>query len=64
MKIQDIRTIARRLEIKTNGQPKADLIRSIQLREGHFDCYGSAGNGECDQSGCLWRDDCLALSGK
>lgn len=64
MKIQDIRAIARQLHIKPNGQPKTDLIRTIQLREGNFDCYGSASNGECDQSGCLWRNDCMAFSGK
>ena len=62
MKLQDIRTIARQLQIKSNGQSKSGLIRSIQLQEGNFDCYGSACNGECDQSGCQWRDDCFASS--
>ena len=60
MKLQDIRTIARHLHIKSNGQSKTDLIRTIQLQEGNFDCYGSASSGECDQSGCTWRDDCFA----
>lgn len=62
MKLQDIRTIARQLHVKTNGQSKTDLIRTIQQQEGNFDCYGSACNGECDQSACVWRDDCFAFS--
>lgn len=61
MKLQDVRTIARHLDINPNRQSKTDLIRTIQQREGNFDCYGSAGNGECDQLNCLWRDDCFAL---
>lgn len=60
MKLQDIRAIAHRLQIKSSGQTKADLIRTIQRQEGNFDCYGSTDNGECDQSDCLWRGDCLA----
>lgn len=62
MKLQDIRTIARQLHVKANGQSKTDLIRTIQQQEGNFDCYGSASNGECDQPACLWRDDCFAFS--
>lgn len=62
MKIQDIRTIARRFNIKSGGQSKADLIRTLQQHEGNFDCYGSARNGECSQAGCLWRADCLVTS--
>ncbi|MFA7242991.1 MAG: SAP domain-containing protein [Sulfuricellaceae bacterium] len=62
MKLQDVRTIARQLGINPNRQSKTDLIRTIQQREGNFDCYGKAAGGECDQPACLWRDDCFASS--
>lgn len=41
---------------------RTELIRKIQLSEGNFDCYATAGRGECDQSECLWRKDCLLES--
>jgi len=41
---------------------KAEMIRKIQLAEGNFDCYARAGDGDCDQSECLWRRDCLLES--
>jgi hypothetical protein len=60
MKLQDIRAIAKQHHIHSGGLSKTDLIRQIQRQEGNFDCFGSASEGVCDQSGCLWRDDCLA----
>jgi hypothetical protein len=41
---------------------KGDLIRAIQRAEGNFDCYGTATEEECDQEGCLWREDCFVAS--
>ena len=38
---------------------KSDLIRTIQKKEGNFDCYGQALAGECGQVNCFWRRDCL-----
>jgi hypothetical protein len=38
---------------------KENLIRSIQLAEGNFPCFGTATAGLCDQTNCLWRVDCL-----
>jgi len=59
MKLQEVRTIAQQHQIKTGGQSKADLIRKVQLQEGNFDCFASTSHNECDQLGCLWRNDCL-----
>jgi len=62
MNMQQIRTIARNINLKPGKMPKATLIRNIQASEGNFDCFASAVSGYCDQSGCIWRDDCLSLS--
>lgn len=59
MKLQDIRTIAKNHNIKISGAAKADLIKKIQLQEGNFDCFGAALNDVCDQTECLWREDCI-----
>ena len=64
MNMQEIRGIAKNFGIKTSRMTKANLIRTIQLSEGNFDCFASAVDGECDQSGCIWREDCFTMSGK
>lgn len=62
MKLQDIRAIAKQHQIHSSGLSKIELIHQIQRVEGNFDCFGSARDGVCDQSACLWREDCLAAS--
>ena len=64
MNMQEIRGIAKGLGLKTSRTTKVNLVRSIQLTEGNFDCFGTAREGVCDQSGCLWRKDCLGPAGK
>lgn len=64
VKINEVRKIAKEYNIKgVVGKKKADIIREIQLAEGNFDCFGTAGY-ECEQIDCLWRDDCLLPKGK
>lgn len=62
MNVQSIREIARRLDIRAGRLNKTDLIRTIQTSEGNFPCFGTADAGVCDQTGCLWREDCLKRS--
>ena len=64
MNMQDIRSIAKEFGLKTGKMTKIDLVRTIQLTEGNFDCFATASAGECDQSGCMWRKDCLTLAKK
>lgn len=58
MHIGEIRKIAKKTGVPASGS-KIDLIRSIQRKEGNFDCFGTAADGYCDQYSCLWRNDCL-----
>jgi len=39
----------------------ANLIRKIQIAEGHVDCFAT-GKTHCEQMGCRWRKDCLPES--
>lgn len=59
MKLQEVRELARLQQIKTGRLSKTDLVREIQKKEGNFACFATAAAGECDQAGCLWREDCF-----
>ena len=45
--------------ISDSGLSVANLVRKIQLAEGHVDCF-STGRTRCDQMGCQWRAECLS----
>ncbi|MGE5190371.1 MAG: SAP domain-containing protein [Gemmatimonadota bacterium] len=59
MDILEIRRIAGRLGINPAGMEKVDLVRAIQRAEGVADCFGCAASEECEEEGCLWREDCF-----
>ena len=64
MNMQEIREVAKNFGIKTSRMSKAKLIQTIQVSEGNFGCFASAVNGDCDQTGCIWRDDCFSSAKK
>ena len=64
MKMQDIRKIAKENGLKTGKLNKTLLVKQIQVTEGNFDCFATASNDYCDQSSCIWQDDCMTLSKK
>nr|WP_297350093.1 hypothetical protein [uncultured Glaciecola sp.] len=59
MNIKQVAAIAKKHDVTLGKLKKTDLIRTIQLQEGNFDCFGKATTGECDQLNCCWRSDCL-----
>jgi len=59
MTLKQIKEIAKTKGIKAGNMKKETLIRSIQLAEGNFACFGTAAAGDCNQTNCLWRADCL-----
>jgi len=62
MKIEAVRSIAKSQGIHPGKLSKIELVRTIQTKEGNFDCFATAYNGECDQVGCSWREDCFAAA--
>ncbi|MDD4928987.1 MAG: SAP domain-containing protein [Gallionella sp.] len=64
MEIEEVRSIAESRSIAPGKLSKVALIRSIQSSEGNFDCFATAYGGECDQSGCSWREDCFEAAGQ
>jgi len=64
MNVQEIRQIAIQIGVKPGKMDKIRLVKTIQREEGNFDCFATAIDSECDQSGCLWRKDCFTIAGK
>ena len=62
MLVKEIKTIAVSMGIKPGKLKKNDLIKVIQIEEGNFDCFGTAFEAECDQTGCSWRKDCFTTA--
>lgn len=61
MTVKELQKMAKNLGIKTGGLRKAELVRAIQRAEGNFDCFGTVED-FCDQTDCLFREDCLPKS--
>lgn len=64
MNFNEIRKMAKNMNIPTNGMKKTDLIKSIQRAENNIDCYDTDRVKACHEDTCLWRNDCLSLSSK
>ena len=58
MKKADLLKLAGQYFISDAGLSTANLIRKIQIAEGHIDCYAT-GKTQCEQMACRWRGSCL-----
>jgi predicted metal-binding transcription factor (methanogenesis marker protein 9) len=58
MTIYEIRVIAKKMGIEPKKKNKADLIKTIQIKEGNTPCFKTAVI-NCNQEDCCWRRDCL-----
>jgi hypothetical protein len=58
MKIEDIKALAKGLNIKIGKKKKGEIIREVQAAEGNWPCFETA-EGYCDQWNCAWRKECV-----
>ncbi|MFA5145177.1 MAG: SAP domain-containing protein [Candidatus Omnitrophota bacterium] len=59
MRLSEIEKKARSMGVKDTWKySKRELIKTIQRKEGNFDCFGTA-RGNCGQMACCWRPDCV-----
>ena len=58
MKMTQVQKMAKGMGIKPGKMKKAQLIQTIQMHEGNFNCFTTASD-YCDQEQCCWREDCL-----
>jgi len=64
MNMREIRELAKEKGARISNMTKVDAVRMIQLTEGNFDCFAKADAGDCDQGGCLFREDCIKIASK
>lgn len=41
---------------------RVEAVRLSQRESGHFDCFGRASEGYCDQGECAYHAECLSVS--
>jgi len=41
---------------------RVEAVRLLQRESGHFDCFGRADSGYCDQGECAYHVECLSVS--
>ena len=58
MHINEVRKLAKKMNINSFGIKKKELIRSIQRAENAFDCFATERLEYCNEHICLWREDC------
>ena len=58
MKLEDVKEVAKKYDIKVGKLKKADLVRAIQAAEQNDACFETGKAAECGQGECLWREDC------
>jgi hypothetical protein len=58
MKIQDIKSIAKKKSVTAGTMNKTDLVRAIQKAEGNNACFATSSVQTCGQMNCMWRTDC------
>jgi hypothetical protein len=56
----EIRIKAKGLGLNPGKMNKTEIIHTIQAAEGYSPCYGRS-NGQCPQTNCCWRADCLKV---
>jgi len=61
MKINDIRRMAKAMNINTYKMKKLDMIRAIQRVENNLECFGTERINYCNEDDCLWKNDCLMI---
>jgi len=64
MKFNDVRKMAKGMDVNTYRMKKADIIHAIQHKENNIECYGTDRAEFCNEDSCIWRDDCLILHHK
>lgn len=62
MRFQDIRKMAKSMDVNTYGMKKTDVIHAIQESENNIECYGTERVDTCQELECLWKSDCVGLN--
>ncbi|MBV5341088.1 MAG: SAP domain-containing protein [Deltaproteobacteria bacterium] len=58
MKLDEIKEIAKKHNIKAGKMKKAEIVRAIQAAEGNEVCFETGMADNCGQDDCMWREVC------
>ncbi len=64
MLFQEIRQMAKAMDINTYQMKKVDMIRAIQDKEKNIPCFGTERVDFCAEGDCCWRPDCITFKGR
>jgi len=64
MNFNQIRAMAKGMNINTYRMNRTAVIRSIQRTENNIECFATERILHCNETSCLWREDCLKSSEK
>ena len=59
MNFNDIKKLAKKMNINTYRMNRTDVVRHIQRAEHNPDCFATDRAIICNEMKCLWRDDCM-----
>ncbi len=63
MQFQEIRKMAKAMDVNTYQMKKVDIIRAIQNAENNIPCFGTSRIDACGEDACLWRPECISFNG-
>ena len=58
MTVKEIRSIAKKMGLKSYKMKKVELVRMIQKSEENTPCFQTGTASSCGQENCLWLSDC------
>jgi len=61
-KVPDVKAPAAKKTSREAMLARVEAVRMGQRAEGHFDCFGRASDGYCDQGACTFHTECLSVS--
>ncbi len=64
MQFQEIRKMAKAMDINPYQMKKVDMIRAIQDAENNIPCFGTSRIYSCGEGTCSWRPDCVSFNGR
>ncbi len=62
MNFNEIRKMAKNMNINTYRMNKTNMVQAIQQAEKNIECFGTQRVDYCGESKCLWRNDCISLN--
>ena len=64
MNFNEIRKMAKEMDVNTFRLKKSAIVRAIQRAENNIECFGTQRVEYCNEKACLWRNDCISINNR